>query len=121
MFVDDQSQQLSHFTWIQDDKKYAMLSSEEKNTNSERNVTVNPRKQNKSEDSNEEEQGSNTITQEYKADTTRDKKPSPYQHSYEQRKRLLEGAFLDLESTNKWKTSTQNECNPIRGKSSSKL
>ena len=122
MFVDDQTKQLSHLTPVQDDKKYAMLSSEDKSTRPERKVTVNPRKMNNtSEDSDEEEQESNKRLQEYKADTKRDKKPSPYQHSYEQRKRLLEGAFLDLESTNKWKSSNQNECNPIRGKTSSKL
>ena len=133
IYMDDQSQRLSRFKTNHDYNKYAMLSSEEntkeentkeenkqqENTKQEQIVTVNPRKQ-KNKPKNDEEKSSNEEVNSSNADTKRDKKPSPFQHSYEQRKRLLESAFLDLENTNQWKT-LRNDCSPIRGKTSSKI
>ena len=86
-------------------------------------VTPNPRK-------NDETQKNDQVPQPFfvdpstvkEADTERDKKISPYQHSYEQRKRLLETIYLELEQTNKWKkTNPSDSCQPIRSGNISKI
>ena len=111
IFVDNETQILAQIFPEKNTKRYAMSSTEEE----EKKVTVNPRKL---KDTTKKIDGDENVVLE--VDNKRDKKPSPFQHSYEQRKRLLESSFLDLESTNKWKT-TKNECEPIRGKTSYKL
>lgn len=113
IFIDEKNNNLEYTTIKNNKDTYAMLSKDMINK-----VTLNPRKINKSKNYFRKEPEKPDV---YRADTNRDKKPSPYQHSYEQRKRLLEGVFLDLENTNKWKTISHNECNPIRGKSSFKI
>lgn len=46
-----------------------------------------------------------------------DEKPSPYQQSYQQRKRYLESVYKDLEQDNKWKKDDIT-CRPVRSDSS---
>ena len=85
-------------------------------------VTVNPRKNKELNFSvkNDKE----TIVGDAKSANVDNKninlKPSPYQHSYEQRKRLLESVYMDLETNNKWK-SQDPTCKPIRSQSNYKL
>ena len=82
----------------------------------EKRVTVNPRKV-KNEYSNIPNKNTESVSVDVK---NIDMKPSPYQQSYEQRKRLMESVFMDLETNSKWK-STDSTCRSIRGKSNLKL
>ncbi len=83
-------------------------------------VTANPRKNKELNVSTQNtKKGVVSETKAVKVDT-KNVKPSPYQHSYEQRKRLLESIYMDLETNNKWK-SQDPTCKPIRSQSNYKL
>lgn len=100
--------------------KASQETSENKEEEKELKVTVNPRK---NKELNESIQNTKKAivgeTKSAKVDN-KNSKPSPYQHSYEQRKRLLESIYMDLETNNKWK-SQDPTCKPIRSQSNYKL
>ena len=83
-------------------------------------VTANPRK-NKELSLSIENSKKNVVGDAQTANVeVRNVKPSPYQHSYEQRKRLLESIYMDLETNNKWK-SQDPTCKSIRSQSNYKI
>lgn len=87
----------------------------------EQKVTKNPRKENNESDTTNLETAveneSNIVNVKQVDIRESDKKPSPYQQSYEQRKRLLESVYKDLEQDNKWKRDGEL-CRSIRSDSS---
>ena len=73
----------------------------------------------KPEDVKPEQSAEISDSSESVADTERDSRPSTEgQHSYAQRKRLLESVFNDLEETNRF---SENKCGYMRGRPSYKL
>ena len=100
--------------------KASQETSENKEEEKELKVTVNPRKNKELNDSIQNNK--KALVGETKSANVDNKnvKPSPYQHSYEQRKRLLESIYMDLETNNKWK-SQDPTCKPIRSQSNYKL
>lgn len=82
----------------------------------EQKYTKNPRKKTQLKVVEQERDNDETVD----VDVHENIKPSPYQHSYEQRKRFLESVYLDLEESNKWKTQ-KNSNDSIRGKVTNKI
>ena len=100
--------------------KASQETSEHKEEEKELNVTVNPRKNKELKESLQHNKKAIVgETNSAKVDN-KNSKPSPYQHSYEQRKRLLESIYMDLETNNKWK-SQDPTCKSIRSQSNYKL
>lgn len=100
--------------------KASQETSENKEEEKELKVTANPRK-NKELNAYVQNNKKPLVgeTRSVKVDN-KNVKPSPYQHSYEQRKRLLESVYKDLETNNKWK-SQDPTCKPIRSQSNYKI
>ena len=86
----------------------------------EKKVTKNPRKEVKRQQIVEQDKPTETENVVSVDKRQNEVKPSPFQHSYEQRKRLLESVYRDLETNNKWKTQ-DDTCKSIRSQSNFKL
>ena len=105
---------------LQNSSSIASAKPSQESNDEEDKVTKNPRKNKEVNISMKNDIKSLITEPKVMVAENKNVKVSPYQHSYEQRKRLLESHYIDLEVNNKWKTQDPG-CKPIRSQSNFKL